>query len=462
MRRCSRSALVVVVSCLIGVRLLAVPDTAECRKTAGPPRLEVYSLPTGTGGGVVYDMTMDRRSKIYAAGQTWDYGAAPVACVWKYIEDCSAGCAYEELPSLDATKAAAAKDITSIIEITGEGPDTSLVAVGYSYDSLNRIHPMWWVRDVSGDVWTYQELPTLAGAEGSAVGKVWWPTHPDDEDLTAFGWSEGVATDKAVIWTDNGSGGWAIRTLPHNGPGYAGCVLDGKGGDAADTLLCGWTESALADTVPVVWQNSGGGWTKTELPMLSGGTQGMAHSIVNHQGPNMLVVGESENSLGERRAVRWYYDGGWQVEALDQLAAFSQSVGILGQQGNDLVILGKSYDPGAPVGTIWGIVDDYTRNDFVYDINDLILTDLAPTIREAVSMTVTPVDVAYIVANGVDNQLGGYGVTQSSTPGAYVLVETDVVPATSYGGVTILIAVLGALGALLLIRRRRGALALDA
>jgi hypothetical protein len=167
------------------------------------------------------------------------------------------------------------------------------------------------------------------------------------------------------------------------------------------------------------------------------------------------IVGWSENASGERRAVRWYMDGGWQVEGLGQLAGFSQSVargGAVCPAGDfEALAAGGSYGPGAARATIWGISTG-PSSEFTRDLNDLVIGDNPPALRVATGVETDANCRLLIPANGVTGQPGGYGMSQSGTAHAYLLVETELVPISRWG-LVVLTVFLICVGGFVILRR---------
>jgi hypothetical protein len=252
-----------------------------------------------------------------------------------------------------------------------------------------------------------------------------------EEPNDLVGWSSATGpVEKAVLWSRDGSGEWAVRLLSHYAPSLPGRALDGFVPVPGDTFICGWAQDAEGDTNAVVWQKSTGPWTRTELPLLPGGTQGMANSVLGEE-PNDSFFGWSENALGEHRAVRWYYDGGWQVEELGQLVGCSQSAGILGEEPNDFYpyayVVGRSWDPGTSLATFWGLsLTGEEGYEFTSDLNDLVTGGDVPSLTDATGIIILdPVNEIWIGANSAPAPIGSYTTSLTSDPHAYVLVGDD-------------------------------------
>ena len=354
-----------------------------------------------------------------------------VGCLWTLsdLREVST----ELLPPIEETKDSGANDSEIVISDPGGSPDTSIVAVGFSNDAMDMTKPILWKLRRGDTAWTYQQLPTLAGGEGEACGIL---VEENDSLYVVCGWSAGASADKAVIWTEDESSAWDVVELPHDLTGSAGCARDGFVSAVSGTTICGWVESSLGDTTAVLWENSGAGWVKLPLPKLAGGAKSMAISFIPGDGEMRSVVGWAENDLGDRRAVLWSYEDFWHVEELDQLAGSSQSEARSGHMcpAGDFkfLIVGSSYGLGSSRGTIWGLAWE-PDNGLTLDLNDLIIAEDPPAIREAVAVGYGPGEKLVIAANGMPAQPPFYSISSDGDPRPYFLVETTVVPAPSSG-----------------------------
>lgn len=431
------------------------------------PVFEAMQLPDQSGGAVMLSAVIplligeefagQPGELLLCSGSTREAGGPWKACVWDIdanlsMANISVLSVIGTVPPLDETKNSGASDIGLSIS-DGE---SLVVVVGYAYDALDRIQPVRWSRQANSMTWMSKRLPTLSGDSGEAMGVV-----AGVADLVYMvGYCSGVSAEKAVIWTDNGAGGWAVRPLPHAGPGFAGRARDGFVSALAGSLVWGWTESALADTIPVVWDNSGGGWTRTPLPLLPGGAEGM---VLNHEwdldSGTYGLTGWSENSLGDRQAVRWYNDSGWQVEALGILAGYDMSeatsIAVHPSGTGDMTyITGKSYNAGSSVATIWAFFTGPPAQ-YVRDLNELVMSDNPPVLMNSTGVGASADHVHFVGANGVAGQAGLYSMSQAGDPHAYLLVEVNPVPAVGSFAIVMIIAFTLGAAVILEVRRRK-------
>jgi hypothetical protein len=184
----------------------------------------------------------------------------------------------------------------------------------------------------------------------------------------------------------------------------------------------------------------------------------MGYSFHNDGDLGLVAVGWAENSVGQRRAVRWYENGGgWTIEELPELAGYDQSEArgatLSGEAGNDIIVVGNGFDPVYPqIAAIWGIHGE-EGNDFARDLNNLLRSQNPPIVRSTAEGKI------FIAANGVMAQAGMYSMSQPSDPHAYLLIEETLVPAISSSRHLMLLGVvLAALATVALLRRGRLAL----
>jgi hypothetical protein len=344
---------------------------------------------------------------------------------------------YEALPSLDETRDSCVNDAGYAV-LAGGGADTSVLAAGYSYDALDLMQPVLWARDVHDTSWSLTQLPTLGGMEGRVKG------YRSCLDLPVFflvGSSvSGESEEKAVVWTLNESGGWAIRTLPDFGPALASRADDAFVSAESETTVCGWAEVSELDTVAVVWENHGLGWNIVTLPELPGGMRGAARSLAGSDEEGIFVAGWAEDASGRHCAVVWYDRGlGWQVEAMTMLSAHIESeatgVSFTGERDDEVVAVGSSYGPGPRRATIWGDVGEGGDN-WARDLNSLVVSADPPYLANASGVGVVPDGRMLIAANSTH---------------AYLLLEATPVPiARSHTAVLVLAVGLMVFGVFLL------------
>jgi hypothetical protein len=444
------------VLCLLAIVALLVTTaaTADCRKVA--KLYETVPLEQRPGGSLVYLVSffdLDDAQWLTAAGQTREFGGPWQACVWAWQDaQPSSGPPLETLPSLDATRNSSAGYVAMI------PLPYWLLAAGYSYDTSGYKKPIVWTRSENDTSWTSQQLPTFAGDEGEVISGCGVSGTVLVGSSTAY-----AGVERAAIWTPSGPTAWASHMLLHFAADEAGRALDGFVSAASETTVCGWARTTGGDTTAVVWTRGTGPWIWTSLPLLPGGNQGMAVSILGEESNDLVgeegddIVGWSEDSTGGRRAVRWYRDGTWHVEELAGLTGFDQSVAagvtLTGEEGHDIYAVGQSFDPGDPVGTVWLLGEE--ANDLARDVNDLIVGDNSPAVTGLSHATLMAPGVLTIAANSIPNPTGTYGITQSSAPQAHLLIETEIVPAMgSYSGIVLLTVLLGTLAVLRLLKRR--------
>jgi len=314
---------------VLAAAIAAAPDFAVSNQgsTSIIPTLEATPLPELAGGSNVTGGGGNWQAGIVLSGRTREAAGPWKACVWSIVSEWPWN--RFDLPSLNATLSSGAL----IAGLAPSDSDTVIVAAGFSYLTQNSMKPIVWHKSMNDTQWTTTPLPTLAGLEGAVLsiiddeGSVQGILGEESNDLV--GWSSATGpVDKAVLWTPGGDGGWVVRMLLHYAPGLPGRAHDGFVSAAEETTVCGWALSSEGDTSAVLWKKSTAAWTMTALPLLEGGTQGMANSIFGDGGHDL--VGWSENAAGEHRGVLWYYDGVWHIEELDQPVGFVQSVPILG------------------------------------------------------------------------------------------------------------------------------------
>jgi hypothetical protein len=138
---------------------------------------------------------------------------------------------------------------------------------------------------------------------------------------------------------------------------------------------------------------------------------------------------------------------------LGQLSGYSQSAGLTGEEGHDLVI-GRSWDPGASRATIWQLTGEEGHDYTVGDINMLVVGDNVPTLTDAAGLIIFEPPEVCIAANGVAEPLGGYSLAQAGEPHAYILTEIVPAPAlSSHKSFAVLAALLVTIAAIGLGRR---------
>jgi hypothetical protein len=375
---------------LLAAAMLSVAATpGVCKKKTA--LYDAIALEQWSGGSMIntvnsFDLD-DVQWLTIGAGQTRVSGGPWRACVWSWQGPLPPWWLdMQALPPLDVTRGSKANSVDMF-----DLPDTMFIAVGYSYDSSTLQKPILWSRPPSDTTWVSHQLPTLLGLEGEALRCADHGPWGDPHMGPIVGWSSTAeSVEKAVIWTPNGSGGWALRVLSHYGiyrPGRAHSAFVSM---KSDTTICGWAESTSGDTTAVIWRESMGTWVRTALPLLPGGTQGMALRLVGEEGDDLMgeegddILGWSENSLGERCAVHWYEDGVWIVEEMTELPGKTGSTArglqgevpscVSGDPNCYYIIVGKTYISGPSVGTVWEFGGQFGEED-VYDVNYLIIGD---------------------------------------------------------------------------------------
>lgn len=467
-----RPFLVSLLVCAAALSIAATPGVCK-KKTA---LYEAIPLEQWSGGSMInavnsFDLD-DVQWLTIGVGQTRMIGGPWRACVWSWQDPEPPWWPYlQALPVLDVTRESKANSVDMF-----DLPDTMFIAVGYSYDSSALQKPILWSRPRSDTTWSSQQLPTLAGLEGEVLRCSGYGDWGDPHMGPIVGWSSTTeSVEKAVLWTPNASGGWALRVLSHYATSRPGRAHSAFVSMESDTTICGWAESTGGDTTAVIWRKSMGAWVRTALPLLPGGTQGMALRLMGEEGDDLVgeegddIVGWSENSLGERCAVHWYDDGGWIIEEMTELPGKTGSV-ALGLQGEvppcvsgdpncSYTIIGKTHMGGPSVGTVWEFGGQFGEED-VYDVNNLLVGDYKPTIRGLSDVGTFATDLIGIAANGTPYNPAMYLATQSSDPQAYMLVETEVVPVLeSFRTVLLLVTLLALLAVFVIFRRSRSTIA---
>jgi hypothetical protein len=305
---------------------------------------------------------------------------------------------------------------------------------GASTDGAGLEKPVLWSKGCSDTAFGAPDtLPTLAGAEGYAV----MPGYGNS--LLPVGVSRtGAGVDKAVVWGKDLSGVWQIGVLPHYSPTSAGAATGIFCEDPGNYGIPGWAVNDVADTIPQVWLSSddGANWARTPLPLLPGGAQGQANSIITLV--NFLkLAGWSEDAAGKRRTAVWTStDSGlsWTVMGLPPAAGRANCEGSSYMGAEDEIrfpsymgteeemIVGTSYDVDPLVDGVATLWVNQGGTFTTHDLNDLVTGPGTLNLRSGKRITRSLATGIHVAGFGTDT--GSATARAPAGPHAFLLAQS--------------------------------------
>ncbi len=185
------------------------------------------------------------------------------------------------------------------------------VVGGSATDPAGKEQPVLWEKGELAFTWTVSPLALPAQCEAGAVVRV-------QASSIAVGWcADSIGVQKPVVWQAPSN---APTLLPITN--YTRGVATASAQADFGLRISGTLNYLSGELRPVVWspdpKNVGQFGVPVELPLLTSGTQGAAHSI-NEVG---VVAGYSTNQAGNRQAVIWEWQPApqeWQLTELPTL-----------------------------------------------------------------------------------------------------------------------------------------------
>jgi hypothetical protein len=294
---------------------------------------------------------------------------------------------------------------------------------------------------------TFKLLPTIGG---TGTGEARCVCSVQSAYWNPAGWSApATGIKRAVAWTaDSAAGPYTLELMPDYGttyPSQANDIVHWVEG-AYNTSAVGWAVTSEGLTLPQEWKRDSLGthWLRTPMPLPQGAVEGGVNSLISVGGDAQIAAGWCKDTHDYTQAVCWKktprVSPTWIPQVLGTLDGYAESegmgAGLVGEEGDDIVVVGTSWTAGDSAATLWTC--DSTGTVTVYNLNDLIVNEdsLDLSLRIATDVDLGGSD-SLVVITGWGVEMGGMSPLSSpADPHAFLLIEEPAAASVNCRNVT--------------------------